>query len=110
MFRQAVSDHPDDADAWVGLGNALYRLDRSTEAVACYDRALDLAPDDPEVLLNRAWARLEAGDRAGAESDASAAANLGLALSRLGLFDAAVAAFREALERDPPAKNDPKRA
>ena len=101
VFRQAVSDHPDDADAWVGLGNALYRLDRSTEAVACYDRALDLAPDDPEVLMNRAWARLEAGDRAGAESDASAAANLGLALSRLGLFDAAVAAFREALERDP---------
>jgi Flp pilus assembly protein TadD len=77
IFRGLVAENPRDADAWVGLGNAQYRLGRFGEAVASYGRALAVDPRDPATLINRAWARLDSGDRAGAESDAIAASRLG---------------------------------
>jgi tetratricopeptide (TPR) repeat protein len=71
---------PGDAAAWVGLGNALYRLGRTGEAARCYDRALAIDPADAATLVNRAWALVESGDRAGAARDVSAAAALGRAI------------------------------
>jgi serine/threonine protein kinase len=38
---------------WVFLGNALEKLDKYEEAIASYDRALDLDPDNPEASEKR---------------------------------------------------------
>jgi len=40
------------ADAWVNLGNALLRLDRTGEAVAAYRAALSIAPDNVAARHN----------------------------------------------------------
>jgi len=77
VFRALLRERPRDAIAWVGLGNALYKSGRATDAAACYDTALELDPHDPPTLVNRAWARLEAGDRRGAMNDVTAALGLG---------------------------------
>jgi len=77
VFRESLRRNPDSVAAWVGLGNALYRLGRPAEAASCYDGALARDPRDGATYLNRAWARLESGDRDGALHDVSAASSLG---------------------------------
>jgi tetratricopeptide (TPR) repeat protein len=77
IFRRAVADDPEDAAAWVGLGNALHLLERPDEAVACYDRALIIDPDDAGTLVNRAWARVAAGDVGKAAADVARLGSLG---------------------------------
>lgn len=77
LFRGLVHERPRDAIAWVGLGNALYSLGHAADAAGCYDTALSLDPDDPPTLVNRAWARIELGDRAGAARDVAVAASRG---------------------------------
>lgn len=77
-FGQAVAALPDDAEAHLNLGSALYRLERLDEAEASYRRALEL---DPERVL--------------------AYFNLGTLLARRGLRDEAHEQYRQALARDP---------
>jgi len=63
------------ARAWIVRGDILERLDRPGEAVAAYDRCLELLDskeDRPQVgavLSSRANAKLRAGDLAGAAAD-----------------------------------------
>ncbi len=45
-YREAIRLYPEDAASHAGLGCLLLRLGRSEEAVACLERALELAPDD----------------------------------------------------------------
>lgn len=68
-FRKALAIDPQQAAAWVGLGNALYNQGRAGEAVECFGKAIDIDPADGESLVNRAWARVAAGDRRAAEAD-----------------------------------------
>jgi tetratricopeptide (TPR) repeat protein len=60
------------------MGNALLQLGRQDEAIACYRRALEFAPEEAQVLCN-----------------------LGNALRQRGLLDEALATTRRALARDP---------
>jgi protein O-mannosyl-transferase len=69
LFRKALAIDPQQVAAWVGLGNSLYDQGRAGEAVECFSKALDIDPADGETLANRAWARVAAGDRRGAEAD-----------------------------------------
>jgi tetratricopeptide (TPR) repeat protein len=80
MFRKALAIDPRQAAAWVGLGNALYHQGRAGEAVECFSKALDIDPADAETLTNRAWARVAAGDRRGAEADVATLRERGLPL------------------------------
>lgn len=41
----ALARDPESPEAWCNLGDALSNLERYAEAVACYDKALALAPD-----------------------------------------------------------------
>jgi len=77
VLREALERDPANAAAWVGLGNALGQQGAAGEAVEAYSRALAIEPDDAATLVNRAWARLESGDQAGAERDATTAISLG---------------------------------
>ena len=41
---------PNDADAWKGRGEALFRLGCNADAADCLERALLISPDNTEVL------------------------------------------------------------
>jgi len=72
LFREAIAVDPQQSAAWVGLGNALCQEGRAGEAVECFNKALAIEPHDTGTIANRAWARLAAGDRAGAVADLAA--------------------------------------
>lgn len=60
-FESAVEGDGELRDAQVKLGNALARGSRFSEAATRYDRALEMRPDDPDVLAKRAAARVADG-------------------------------------------------
>lgn len=51
-----------DAPAWVAYGSALQRAGRPVSARAAFDRAVELAPDDPEALTAAAVGRFDKDD------------------------------------------------
>ncbi|MCI0340469.1 MAG: protein kinase [Planctomycetales bacterium] len=96
-------------------GAALLELGDAPGALAEFDAALRLRPDDPGALLNRGIARLGAGDPRGARDDlttllrdspgdSAASHQRGIARMRLGDTVGALADFTASLEgrpRDP---------
>ena len=63
-----------DPEYFVALGQAvaLFQQGRLPEALAAADRAVQLHPDAPDALYNRAVIRAASGDLAGAASDVTA--------------------------------------
>ncbi|MBF0304881.1 MAG: tetratricopeptide repeat protein [Alphaproteobacteria bacterium] len=111
-LRFFAATRPGDADAALRLGVFLHRLERTAEARAAYETALERRPGHSETLCKLARAVDETGDpreaegfyrRAEAAPDASAAPSywLGLMLHGQGRLDDAVAAYERALDRDP---------
>lgn len=47
FYRQALEESPDQYQALMNLGLALYEIKNFPDALACYDRASTLQPDDP---------------------------------------------------------------
>jgi tetratricopeptide (TPR) repeat protein len=85
----------DEAEVRYRLGARAQLAGRADLAIAHYDRALALRPDDPRALANRGFARLAAGsppDRAAARAD----------LARALVLDPARADVRDQLARLPP--------
>jgi tetratricopeptide (TPR) repeat protein len=78
LFRHALSVTQDNSMAHLNLGNALFALGKTEEALAEYREALRINPDY-----------------------ISAHNNLGLALAGLGKTEEALAEYREALRIDP---------
>jgi len=62
--QRALDGNPNDAGAWRNLSAALVGLKRYKEAIACYDKALAIAPDSSAVWLDRG-AAIRAGNQAG---------------------------------------------
>lgn len=54
-LEQRLQDNPDDADGWARLGRAYAVMERTGDALAAYDRAYALAPDNAAVLADYAW-------------------------------------------------------
>lgn len=78
-FAEVVRMRPNDAEAKLGLAAAwLYGMGRAEDALASLGEAADLLPNDPRPWIER-----------------------GIALAALGRHAEAVAAFEEALRRDP---------
>ncbi|MGE0552363.1 MAG: tetratricopeptide repeat protein [Gemmatimonadales bacterium] len=75
-YRQAVACDPGLFEAHTNLSTALLALGEPGEALAAADAALELAPARPGILLNRANARRDLGDLAGAAEDYRAALDL----------------------------------
>lgn len=49
--RQAIEHYPDSADLHIGLGNALTRAGHKTKGLIAYKKALEIQPDNQEVLF-----------------------------------------------------------
>ena len=57
---QTAAEHwPDEAVIWLGQGNSQYRLGRLDEAVAAFEQALALNPDQPAAAFNLAVVLIE---------------------------------------------------
>jgi tetratricopeptide (TPR) repeat protein len=61
----------DDPEALQRLGESYLEADRNAEAIAVYTRLIELKPDDPEPLLTRLWAHMNAGDTEATRADAA---------------------------------------
>ncbi|ABN57749.1 MULTISPECIES: tetratricopeptide repeat protein [Methanoculleus] len=97
---------------WYHRGQGLCTTSCFNEAVVCYDKALELSPDDPVLWRRRGFALIRAGryeeavasfDRALAldPEDATAWQRKGYVLAHLGEHDSAVACCDRALMLDP---------
>ncbi|HEX7182007.1 MAG TPA: sulfatase-like hydrolase/transferase [Thermoanaerobaculia bacterium] len=51
MMRRALRDTPDMLDAWVFIGLCMDRLERPQEALAAYQKALEVSGGSPEYAL-----------------------------------------------------------
>ena len=51
-LEKETSLHPDNAGAWVQLGNLYFDADRVEKAIQAYNRSLALVPDNPNVLTD----------------------------------------------------------
>lgn len=56
IYRRALAQDPKSGRALVGIGVILVLADRPDAAVVAFDRAIALAPDDPDALIYRALA------------------------------------------------------
>lgn len=76
--EQLVAQDPKNAQAWIALGNDYFDSKQRQRAVDAYARALELAPNNPDVLTDQ-----------------------GVMYRELGAFDKAIANFKKASEIDP---------
>ena len=67
-MRRVASNEPDAAEAHFSLGVVLAARKQHAEAIACYERALELAPDHKHCLVNLGISLLQTGDLPGAET------------------------------------------
>jgi tetratricopeptide (TPR) repeat protein len=111
-IRTAIMRDGRDPAFHHNLGNILRALDRLTEAIRCYERALALAPASVDTLYNlgntyqdlgqpeRAAAYFERALRLNPEA-VELHNNLGTALQDLGRLDEAIGCYRKALALRP---------
>src|SRR5262245_27322103 len=74
-FDEAVREQP-SAAAYANRGTTRIRLGDTAGAIADFTSALQLTPNDSEILFNRGNARLVAGDPRGAVTDFTRAVEL----------------------------------
>jgi tetratricopeptide (TPR) repeat protein len=80
----------------VCIGGVLLRTGQVREATAAYDRALELAPDDPEALSGKSAALLAAGHREESDAITARLAQLERRAAERRQEEADAAAIREA--------------
>jgi tetratricopeptide (TPR) repeat protein len=75
-FREAVALAPGAARFWLDLGLTAHDSGRGTEAIAAFDKAISLAPDDPAALYFRARVARDEARVAANQGDAAKAADI----------------------------------
>lgn len=112
ILDAVLAGEPGNADAWSGRGEVLTELDRGHEALAAFERALEIAGPTPMARRNAATALARAGRAEEAAArlqeivdedprNGDAANNQLITLLDLARPRAAVAAARRALELHP---------
>lgn len=61
FLRHVLVRHGDDWSLWNNLGNALVGAGNAADAIEALERARELAPDSPPILLNLGGALIDAG-------------------------------------------------
>ena len=69
IYEQIIRKYPDRPEALVGLGAVRAAQKKFTEALAAYDEAERVAPEDSRVNIERAKCRIRAGQMAEALDD-----------------------------------------
>ena len=111
-YRGLIGRNPQDADAYIGLGDALEGMGRSAEAEASYRKAIAVEPaywGAHASLGSHLFQRGKIGEAAIAlrkvtelvPSSANAWSNLGGALQMEGDFSKAVEAYNHSLQLEP---------
>ncbi len=122
-FERAIELDPYYSGAWTNMGDSLAMLGDHQEAIRAYDKALGINQRDIYALLRKGMSLQETGDSTRAMEnyqevirladleirkhpnyasfDAEIWTNKGDALSRLGRYEEAVAAYNTALEINP---------
>ncbi len=77
LLRRAIVDSPEAATLWNTLGTVLVSRGDGATALTFFDEALRLRPGFGKAYHNRAFARLDLGDLAGALEDCDAALGVG---------------------------------
>lgn len=77
-LEDIVAREPDNRNAWVQLGNSFFGSDQPIKAIEAYERALELGPDDPNVITDQ-----------------------GTMFRRVGWHDRAIENFQKAAALDP---------
>jgi cytochrome c-type biogenesis protein CcmH/NrfG len=77
-LKGIVAADPTNRQAWVALGNEYFDSNQFMEAIDAYDKALEIEPNDPNVLTDQ-----------------------GVMFRRLGWFDRAIDNFTRASEAQP---------
>src|ERR1700719_1401925 len=106
------AEQPHDPRTWNNIGRALAARGRNEEALACYDHALAIRGDIPQILANRGRAlrdldRLDEAETTLREAlrlkpdFANARNELATVLDLLGRFEEAEASVRAALRLQP---------
>jgi tetratricopeptide (TPR) repeat protein len=112
-WQRYRDQEPDDPHGFLEEGKLLKRLGRRADAAELLDRGRERFPDNEWIAIEHAWLIQETGDypmslacwRVVHEKfpgNLSGYIGVGLALRRLGNFEAADDVYREALERFPP--------
>ncbi len=107
-----MATREEGAEAWYHRGQALCSTRNYNKATVCYDKALELSPDDPVLWRRKGFALLKADrynealacfDQALAidPEDATAWQRKGYVLARLGRNEDAIACCEKALTLDP---------
>ncbi|WP_067072063.1 tetratricopeptide repeat protein [Methanoculleus horonobensis] len=107
-----MATRDEDAERWYHRGQVLCTTRCFNDAVVCYDKALELSPDDPLLWKRKGFALIKAGrydeavacfDKALAADpdDATAWQRKSYALAHLGKHEDAVACCDRALRLDP---------
>lgn len=115
-LKNIVDKDPTNHGAWTRLGNLYFDTDQFTDAIDAYTKALELEPQDPDVITDRAIMYRRIGDFEKAVSELkramamdpkhlNAPLNLGVVL-RYDLNDVpgAIQAWQAYLSRNPPAE------
>jgi tetratricopeptide (TPR) repeat protein len=76
QFHLVTLQDPSNASAWGGLGRAYAMSQLFEQALAAWNRCLELSPSSPYALAMRAHTKLAGGDVIGAVSDAQRAVDL----------------------------------
>ena len=77
-IKEILAADPANRNAWVALGNQYFDNNQFIDAIDAYDKALELQPNDPDVLVDQ-----------------------GVMFRRLGWFDKAIDNFTMASELNP---------
>ncbi|MFO0292732.1 MAG: tetratricopeptide repeat protein [Rhodospirillales bacterium] len=111
LAERVVAATPQRSDAWNALGVALRAGGQPREALGCYRRALELAPEDIAATANMANATKDLQRYAEAvalhrrviarQPDSTAWTNMGVALHDGGMLAEALAAFEQAIRLNP---------
>ncbi len=78
LLQEVVAKEPANRGAWVQLGHSYFDSGQSMEAIAAYDKALELNSNDPNVLTDQ-----------------------GIMFRRVGWFDKAIENFNRANSLNP---------
>jgi tetratricopeptide (TPR) repeat protein len=61
-LEKATLRNPNDSAAWMHLGNLYFDTGKAKEAIPAYERSLELAPDNPDVLTDLGIMHRDAGN------------------------------------------------
>lgn len=110
--EKIVAADPKNFQAWIMLGNDCFDTGQAQKAINAYAKALELRPDDPNVLTDQGVMYLQTGANEKALADFEKAQtidpkhlqslyNIGVVNNDMKQFDKAAKAWNRYLELDP---------